>query len=311
MATIDDFRAEWLSDSPTVEATTSGSTGAPKIIQLLKTDMEISARATNKFFGITASSVLALPLSVDYIAGKMMVVRSITAGCRLVPLPVSNHIALPCRVDLLPVVPSQVPGLLETGELKNVRNLLVGGAPLGSDLEKRLAHSPSSAWVGYGMTETCSHVALRRAGSDVYRAMPSVTFSTDSRGCLVVNSEVFSWKQLITNDSVKLLSPAEFRWLGRLDHVINSGGVKIHPEILEAEIRRNFPQTPPFYVIGEPDTRWGEHPVMVVEPGPCPELAQIKAALGDPRQAPQRIITVARLPLTTTGKIKRLSPTEI
>ncbi len=308
MATVSDFMAEWHSELPYVEAHTSGSTGEPKTIRLPKADMLVSARATCRFFGLGAGSVLALPLSVDYIAGKMMAVRADVCGGRLLELPVSNAVSVPVPVDLLAVVPSQIPGLLASGTAGLVRRLLVGGAPLPDATAADLAAAGVDAWLGYGMTETCSHVALRRVADPdaAFTAMPGITFSTDTRGCLVMHSADYSWRRLVTNDCVELLSPSTFRWLGRADHVINSGGIKIHPELLEAEIRRALPSLPPFYITAEPDPRWGERPVMIAEAEIS--LDPVRAAVSDRRTAPARVIAAGTLPRTSNGKLRRLPP---
>lgn len=172
MATLSDFLCEWDNSSPFIVAHTSGSTGTPKEIHLLKEDMRRSARATNSFFGIDSNSVLGIPLSMDYIAGKMMAVRAIEAHCRLLELPVSNRIELPEDVDLLSVVPSQAAVLLNNEpSLKRAGCLLIGGAPLDISTEQRLFGAGVEAYVGYGMTETCSHVAFK-AGRELGRNLP-------------------------------------------------------------------------------------------------------------------------------------------
>ena len=308
MATVADFMREWDAPDEYVTAHTSGSTGTPKTIRLLKSDMRVSARATNTFFGIGAGSVLGLPLSVDYIAGKMMAVRAHEAGCRLVELPVSNEITVPESIDLLAVVPSQIPSLLLSGTADRVRHLLVGGAPLSAEAAGALTDCGVDAWLGYGMTETCSHVALRRIADDdnLYHAMPGISFSVDGNGCLTIESERFSWHRLVTRDVVELQSPQTFRWLGRADNVINSGGIKIHPESLEAEIRGALPWLPSFYIVGEPDARWGSRPVMVAE-GPI-DIALVKSVLRDRRTAPARVVVVGTLPTTSNGKLLRRLP---
>lgn len=308
------FYREWDSADDFVRAHTSGSTGEPKPVRLLKADMLVSARATNGFFGLGPDSVLALPLSLDYIAGKMMAVRARMAGCSLLCLPVSNEVTLTGPVDLLAVVPSQVPSLLrERGGARYARNLLVGGAALPVTTERRLLDAGVRAFVGYGMTETCSHVALRRVGSDLYEAMPGIRFESDPRGCLAIVSENFSWRRLVTNDVVSFEGPRAFRWLGRADNVINSGGIKIHPELLEAEINSLVPGMAPFYVVGEPDYRWGECAVMVAERGATePDLRVLKSLLADSRHCPKRVVYVDTLPRTPGGnKIRRLRPDEL
>lgn len=308
MASVRDFLSEWRDSKPYIEARTSGSTGTPKSIRLLKDDMLQSAKATNEFFGIGRDSVLGLPLSVGYIAGKMMVVRAQLAGCRLLELPVSNHVEVNTPVDLLSVVPTQLDSLLDQANSeKLIRNLLIGGAPLSAEYERRLLSRGFSAWLGYGMTETCSHVAIRRIGEDdVFHAMPGISFSHDDRGCLIVNSPSFSWHELATNDVVELLSPTAFRWLGRYDNVVNSGGVKLHPEALEKEYRRLIPDLPDFFLMGEPDEVLGQHLVMVMENPPAGIVENIKARLLDRKTAPKRLVAVAALPRGANGKVRRI-----
>lgn len=313
MESLAEFQAQWLDVKDFIVAHTSGSTGTPKEIHLPKADMVSSARATNHFFGITADSVLALPLSIDYIAGKMMAVRAFEAGCRLLQLPVSNRFTIAEPVDLLSVVPSQLECLLAQPHAPAlVRNLLIGGAPLSDELRRRTVAAGFNAYIGYGMTETCSHVALQRLDADcTYTAMPQVHFATDSRGCLVIRSDRFTWKELITNDVVQLISPKQFRWLGRADHAINSGGVKIHPEQIEALIRAQLPDLPPFYLIGKPHATLGSEVILVIEttqPAADAILRRI-AALDLPRYShPRQAIAVATLPRTPNGKLRRILP---
>lgn len=311
MATIKDFLKEWYSADDFVIAHTSGSTGIPKHIKLLKRDMVASAEATNRFFGITGDSVLVSPLSTDYIAGKMMVVRAEIAGCRLIEIPVSNHIELPCAADLLPVVPSQIPSILENPDAdRMIRNLLIGGAPLSDKLAQAVKSRGINAWLGYGMTETCSHVALRKVGEDaVFTAMPGVEFQTDARECLVIRSNKYSWGELVTNDVVRLIDKHRFEWIGRFDNVINSGGIKIHLESLEREISTLLPGLPEFYLVGVPDEKWGTALAMVAVNPPADIMEKLKATFPDKKKLPKKIFVVNNLPVTANGgKIRRVVP---
>lgn len=323
MATVDDFIKEWQSDCPWIEARTSGSTGTPKTIRLAKSDMRSSARATNAFFGIGKQSLLGLPLSVDYIAGKMMVVRALEAGCGLHVFPVSSDVLLdacPRRLDLLSLVPAQVPGVLaQLPSCREMPRLLIGGAALPSEMAAAVAASGVEAYVGYGMTETCSHVALSRicAGEDskrVYKAMPGITFSTDGRSCLRVVAPHFSFGSLQTNDVVDLLSPTEFRWRGRCDNVINSGGLKFFAEELEALYAPALGGRP-FCVCSEADARWGERVVLLVECAGAEELERLRTAVeelvADHRRRPKTYIAVRALARTAiSGKLKREIPAD-
>lgn len=308
MASVEEFMRDWQSESPYIIAHTSGSTGAPKEIRLLKEDMRASARATNVRFAIDRNSVLACPLSVDYIAGKMMHVRAAVAGCRVIQLPVSNCLEINCDIDLLAVVPSQVESLLALEKVsERIKNVIIGGAPLSADLAARLYRAGINAYATYGMTETCSHVALAKItdGETIFEAMPGITFQTDDRACLVINAPQFSFKQLITNDIVNLINPTEFIWLGRYDNVINSGGIKIFPETLEKEIAQWIDC--PFYITSEKDSKWGEVPVIVFEGKPDQEteiIGLLRSKL-DHRRCPARGYAVEALPRTPNGKIQR------
>ena len=310
MASMNDFLAEWRSDVPYIEAHTSGSTGTPKSIRLLKTDMRVSAEATNRFFGITHDSVLAIPLSADYIAGKMMAVRADVAGCRLIEMPVSNSVVIDTHIDLLAIVPSQVESVLANVDVaRKVGNILVGGGPLSQSRAMALTESGIPSFLGYGMTETCSHVALRRIGADGrYHAMPGVSFEADGRGCLVIISGKYSWKRIVTNDVARILSPDTFEWLGRYDNVVISGGIKLHPEKIEQEIKAALPHMPEFYLVGEPDEKWGSRLVMVIEDAPDSLTDDLLGSGIDRRKLPKRIVSVKKLPQCANGKLRRIVP---
>lgn len=320
MATIAEFIEEWTSTCPWIEAHTSGSTGTPKSIRLLKSDMRISAQATNRFFGINRNSVLGLPLSVDYIAGKMMVVRALEAGCRLEAFPVSADLNLAScreRIDLLSLVPAQLPAVLSQSSLSDrVRCMLIGGAGISDETAAAVLASGVDAYIGYGMTETCSHVALSSisaCGGRVYHAMPDVTFDTDSRGCLTVIAPRFSFRSLQTNDMVELLTPTSFRWCGRYDNVINSGGIKFFAEELEKLYALPVGKHA-YYVCSETDELWGQRIVLVVEcdAGEIDGIKRgVEAAVADHKRRPKTYIAVRAISRTaTSGKIKREMPAD-
>ncbi len=305
------FLEEWHSPVPYVVAHTSGSTGAPKEIRLPKADMIVSAEGTCRFFGIDSSSLLYMPLSADYIAGKMMIVRAIVSGAALqVVTPSSDPIpeAPVGQISLLPVVPAQLPALLSSPWLHKVGNVIVGGAPLSHSQEEELRGTPMNVYATYGMTETCSHVALRSvsAGEEWFTAMPGVTFSLDPRGCLVIEAPAYSWQRLVTNDMVRLLDSRRFVWLGRADNVINSGGVKMVPEEIERILSPHLGDRP-FYITSRPSLRWGEELVMVVEDPSLDTEALLTSlrAVHPHRILPKAIYTLAALPRTSSGKIIR------
>lgn len=303
------FLDQWFNEKDYIVAHTSGSTGKPKEIRLLKSDMILSAQATCRIFGIDRESTLALPLSTDYIAGKMMVVRTIVSGAKLWVCKPSNCLSsqpIPAVTSLMSVVPSQIPDLLENGYIKRISKLLIGGAPLPSDLERQLIDRNVKAFVSYGMTETCSHVALRRIGQNFYSMLTDIGYDVDSRGCMVIRSDKFSFTPIVTNDIVEPISPVTFKWLGRYDNVINSGGVKISPEEIESELSNHLPF--PFYISSRDSDRWGSEAILVVE-RPCPmdddEITAIIDSVIPKFKRPKDIIRLEKFRYTANNKLIR------
>lgn len=305
------FMEQWRDGSDYIEAHTSGSTGRPKQIWLLKADMRASARATIAFFGLGTSSTVAMALSTDYIAGKMMAVRAAECGARLVQLPVSNNIVLDDFegvIDLLAVVPSQMQAFADKPRYSaKVRNLLVGGASPSREMCRRLCDAGYKVWISYGMTETCSHVALAAGDDDerIFRAMPGISFSADPTGRLVIEAPSFSFGRLVTNDVADILTPFSFRWRGRADDVINSGGLKFFPDELEA-LYRPYMGTLEYCVYSRPDAKWGEAIALAVVGGDVHDIAEVlRAGVADHRRLPKHIRIVEALPRTANGKLYR------
>lgn len=304
------FIDEWMDETDCVLAHTSGSTGTPKPIRLLKQDMLQSARATCEFFGINETSTMVMPLSVDYIAGKMMIVRAMVSGAILWIEAPSNSPLIQNYgdIDLLPVVPSQILSIIDKSNNRQIKNLIVGGGAIPANVETKLIASGINAYSTYGMTETCSHVALRKIAheQDLYEALPGIRFSTDDRDCLIVNAPYFSFKKLQTNDIVELVDDAHFKWVGRYDNVINTAGIKVFPEEIEAVLSTIIDA--PFYIIGTPDDKWGEAVTLYIE-GKMVDVDNIEKqtrCLLDRYRVPKKIICVDRFERTESGKIKRV-----
>lgn len=305
------FIGEWNNDSPTIIAHTSGSTGSPKEISLLKSDMRISAIATCNFFNITGSTTLVCPLSASYIAGKMMIVRAMVSGATLYMERPSNRplstIKEDAQIDFVCIVPSQIQGLIEASKNHIIKSVIIGGAPIPPALEKMLYDAPFKSYATYGMTETCSHVALRliAPGNQVFTALQGYTFSTDSRSCLVIESDSQSFHKIVTNDIVNLIDSSHFQWLGRYDNVIISGGIKIFPEKIEEAISHLLPVR--FYITGRCDDKWGHHVTLVIESEPFDyaELLEKISTIIKPHEKPREVIFRRVFDVTSSGKIIR------
>lgn len=315
---IRDFLVEWFNDRDYVLGHTSGSTGKPKEIRLNKEDMRASARLTNTFLGIGEESVLLLSLSTSYIAGKMMVVRALEAGADLWVGEVSSHPLRELsergeRIDLAAMVPMQVEETLKVPEerirLNRVKHLLIGGAPVSPTLENGLRAINTHCYATYGMTETVSHVALKKLNGDVvYFALGEVTFALDARGCLVIRAPHLQAGEFVTNDQVRLMDNRHFEWLGRWDHVINSGGIKFCPEVIERKIASAISCR--FFVTSRPDKRLGERIALVLEGDVWEEeqslelLRKLRQLLS-PYEMPREILYLSRFFETSSGKIIR------
>lgn len=310
------FVNEWFNSSAVVTAHTSGSTGRPKNIELLKSDMLKSAMATNRFFGINSDSLLICPLSSDYIAGKMMIVRAIAAGCRMIAVTPSNHFELPesgC-ISLIAIVPSQLEHALSRYS-DRIENILVGGAPLTIEQENLVSQYSGKVYLSYGMTETCSHVALKRVGTDgPFRALPGISFGTDVRGCLIINAPRFSFSGTVTNDIVELRDEWSFVWRGRYDNVINSGGIKVYPEEIEKKIAYSGEICSPFYITKRAHAKWGEIPVLVIKSIDKLDFQHIKTEIRNvlsKAERPKEILVTDKIESTGNGKIRRILPSEV
>ena len=312
-----DFLEEWFSPLDYVMGHTSGSTGTPQPLRLYKRDMMASAAITNRYMGITAQSSLLLCLPVRYIAGKMMVVRALHAGAMLYAVPPSSHplAAWHRRVDMAAMVPMQVEATLRDSDgaarLSLVSQLLVGGAPLSSQLAARLMALPVQVYVTYGMTETVSHVALRRIGDDFYTAVGDVSFSLDDRSCLIIDAPHLGGKKFVTNDVVQLLDTRRFVWLGRYDNVIISGGLKFHAENIEQKIAPFLHER--YYIVPAPDPLLGQRIVLVIEGEPydterMQALRQSLSTVLSHYEMPRAIGFIPRFIETFSGKVKRMLP---
>ena len=256
---------DWFDDSAVLNAHTSGSTGQPKVIPLSKSFMITSAQMTAKEFDLGAGANALMCLSANYIAGKMMAIRALVNEWDLYVVEPSTTIAAPKeRIHFSAMVPMQVINLLKTNRnfFKRLETLIIGGAPVSRELEENLYNVSTQCWETYGMTETSTHVARRSIGqSKQFQSLGDFTFDLSDSGCLVVNHPLIEPQS--TRDLVQLDSDRSFIWLGRLDNVINSGGLKISPENLEQKIQTLI--TTRFFIGSSPHDILGEQITLFIE----------------------------------------------
>lgn len=328
------FCQQWLTEQEHFTLQTSGSTGQPKAIALTRAQMRMSARWTGAALGLQPGDHALVCLSAAYIAGIMMLVRGFELGLQLTIIdPVSRPLAALASaepIDFTAMVPLQLQETLqgsaaERERLHAMKAVLIGGAPLTLALETQLQHVRAPLYHTYGMTETVSHIALRRLNgpqrSDRFVPFEGVRLALDARGCLLITSALTGGATLRTNDLVELYADGSFRWLGRSDYVINSGGFKVHIEQVERaleawllEYQHGHYAPRRFFVGALPHPRLGQAVVAVMEgvddagTDPGALTAALRTALRPalPRYAiPQQLYFVPHLQETPTGKIDR------
>jgi o-succinylbenzoate---CoA ligase len=305
------FILDFLDDSDVIVQKTSGTTGEQKTIELAKKSMLASAKNTVDFFQLKGGDMVVLCLPIQYIAGKMMVVRALIAGLNLKLIQPSGTPDFEGRgkIDFCAMVPMQASNLLQKNSWPDIKTLILGGAETRPELIEQLQQLKTKTYETYGMAETCSHVALKQLNGKTpettFTVLPDVQISTDERDCLVINATYLTEK-VVTNDRVDMVVPNRFKWLGRFDNVINSGGIKIQPEILEKQIQEILQK--PCAVIGKPDKLLGQKVVLVVETNEPLDPDQMLAKLAphfDKKILPKKIHFIKIIPRNRSFKIDR------
>lgn len=318
--TLEEFISQWQSPSPTLLVHTSGSTGKPKPMLVEKRRMEASARITCQFLGLKRGDTALLCMPLDYIAGKMVVVRAIVWGLKLIDIPPCGH---PLKqIDTPPVFAAMVPMQVfnsmqdasERQKLWQIKHLIIGGGAINDDMAAELRQHPNAVWSTYGMTETLSHIALRRLSgpqaSEWYEPFDGVNVSTNADGCLVIDAPTVCALPLTTNDIAEIAADGRrFRIRGRKDNVICSGGIKLQIEEMEAKLRPYI--NVPFLISKRSDPKFGETVVMIAETNDIESLKTICKERLNKYEQPHKYIAVDSIPTTETGKPARAKAMEI
>lgn len=319
------FCREWLSGKQTFTVHTSGSTGKPKPIVLSRNQMIASARQTIKALDLPQGAPALLCINPAYIGGKMMLVRAMenSMPIKVLEAEANPFLQLPVnsRIDFTALVPLQLESILQHPHsrslLTKMKAVIVGGAPVSWELRLQLHALPVPVYSTYGMTETVSHIALLhlndKENSPYYQGFPEVSLSQDKRGCLIIEGEVTGGEKVITNDVVEMADANKFRWIGRADHIINSGGVKIMPEKIESIAERHLKERGhpgKIFAWGMPDKRLGQKLVLVIEGEPLSDKAE--AALKELLTAelvkyeqPKSFLYIPKFCHTPGGKIQK------
>jgi len=309
------FLKEWFSDSKTVKVQTSGSTGIPKVIEVEKEKMLNSAKMTCNFLDLKEGDTALICLPIEYISGKMMVVRAIIRKLKLIisdpslkPLENLNE-----NIDFCAMTPLQVENSLD--KIHFIKYLIIGGAAVSENLKSKISQalqhslSPTQIYETYGMSETLSHIALKKTyptQDEYFSVFDAIEISTDERNCLKISAPQLNSEILQTNDLVEIKNRNQFKFLGRTDNVINSGGAKIFPEQLEALVKKEIPNEVVF--LGIKDESLGQKLILIVEGF---ESENLKSQISNLKfeksfHKPKEIIFVKEIPRTPNGKVNRL-----
>ena len=312
---VKDFLVEWFSDSEVMIAHTSGSTGTPKEIILTKKNMRKSANMTGKYLHLEKGNSALLVMPVTYIAGKLMLVRAIEIGLKLICMQPTSHISLDeinrgisqdfTSIDFVALTPMQVENSIDF--VSRCQKLIIGGAPLSEKVKQELFAFENEVYETYAMTETITHIAFKQVANQkypnteqVFEAFDEVTISQDERGCLVIDTP-YDGLQVVTNDVVEIIDQRKFNWIGRADNVINSGGIKLFPEQIENKLKSFINSE--FYITSKADELLGQKLILVVE-GEERSLDFSSADLTKYQQ-PKEIVFIDQFPRTESGKVKR------
>ena len=304
------FLQEWFDPSPTLIVHTSGSTGVPKAIRVGKAQMMQSAQMTCRFLGLQAGDSALLCMPLRYIAGKMVVVRALVAQLDLrLAVPSGHPLAYVKRSPTFAaMIPLQIYNSLQQKEeqimLMGIKQLLIGGGSIDTALEQAIRTLPGAIYSTYGMTETLSHIALRRLNgqqaSPRYTPLEGVQVSLSEEGTLRIEAPLVCDQPLVTNDVAKLYPDGSFIILGRKDNIINTGGIKIQIEEVEQGLKSILNH--PFAITSLPDPKFGERIVLLY----TGDALAPDSLISLPKyQRPKSIFYTQEIPLTETGKINR------
>lgn len=306
---LGEFLLDWLDKSDHIIVKTSGSTGKPKYLKIKKQAMVNSAIMTGDYFNLEPGNKILSCLPSNFIAGKMMIVRALVLGLEL---DMVEPRALPLidyekDYDFCAFTPMQLKNFAKY--FNKIKTVIVGGGRVSEPIKALVQDKKPNVYETYGMTETVSHIAVKKLNNftntesdNYFKTLPGITVSSDDRGCLVINAPELSDEKIVTNDIVTVQSENSFEWLGRFDNVINSGGVKLYPEVIEEKLQSKIKEQ--FFIASQPDDTLGDKLVLVLESKTNNLDTSIFESL-EKFEKPKEILTINKFIETSSGKIHR------
>jgi O-succinylbenzoic acid--CoA ligase len=317
---IGDFLLDWLNDKDAISVSTSGSTGTPKLLALKKQSMVHSALATGDYFGLAPGNTALHCLPTGFIAGKMMLVRALILGLELDLVEPSAQplLYIDKPYDFCAMVPLQLQNSIN--QLRDIKTLIVGGAAVSNKLQNKIQETSCDIYATYGMTETITHIAVKKLNNfsslggsttkqpddETFETLPNISISKDDRECLVINAPQLTDVPVVTNDIIELCSKNSFKLLGRIDNVINSGGIKLFPEHIEKKLSEIINVS--FFLAAKKDDSLGECLILVIEGSydiehiteTIKKLPNLNAY-----EIPKQIFCIPQFAKTNSGKLLR------
>lgn len=262
------FLYTWYNSESKIMINTSGTTNYKKKFYVKKVNMINSALMTINYFNLKKKQTTILCLSIDFIAAKMVLIRSILLQWKVLCIVPSSNPFKEIKnynysFDLVSMVPLQA--YYSLSFYKQINKLLIGGGEISKKLEQKIIESKIKCYHSYGMTETLGHIAIRNINKKYkyFKCFSNIKITMNKKGCLNIYAPKLITKKIETNDLVKIFKKRYFIWIGRYDNIINTGGIKISSEIIERKLI-NFINKP-FFIAGLPDNLLGQIIVLFIE----------------------------------------------
>jgi len=301
------FLLDWLDSKDFVSVNTSGTTGLPKTIKLDKKAMVNSAIMTGDFFNIKPGDKALHCLPSRYISGKMMLVRAMILGLEIDMIAPTLSPAYDNQIhyDFCAMIPLQVKNSIN--KLDNIKTLIVGGARVSKPLIKNIQNLKANVYETFGMTETISHIAVKKlnhngSNKPAFEVLPNISISKNEKDCLVIDAFKLLREPIVTNDLINLINEKQFEIIGRYDNMINSGGVKVFPEMIELKLQDLIEKR--FFIASENDHDFGQKVILVIEDDNADLNKEVFSHL-QKHEVPKAIYNIPKFFETETGKLQR------
>lgn len=297
------FLTSWFDENDFILVKTSGSTGTPKEIKLKKIDLISSSKLTADYFNLKPGDKVINCLPVKYIAGKMMLVRSLVLGLDLYLFPVNSSPIkqIQKNYDLIAFTPMQLENSILF--IDRIKNVLVGGSAVNENLKQKILNINTNVYETYGMTETITHIAVRNLtkGENEFTTLPGIEIGKRDN-CLFIKPNHLSIEMVQTNDIVQFTNKNKFLLIGRRDFIINSGGVKLNPETIEKKLAKYI--SADFVISSIDNSKFGEVVALVFKKNIPDNYSKAFTHLSK-YEVPKEVLVIDNFP-EINGKINRL-----